>query len=251
MVSVGTIVWLSSELMFFAALFAMYFTIKSVDTGLGQPWPQADLDYPLATANTIVLILSSVTCQMGVFAVERGQIGRLGSIFDVRRWGLREWYVLSFIMGLYFVLGQGYEYLDLIFKQHLTLASSNYGSVFFLTTGFHGLHVTGGLIAFIFLLGPHLRGQAIHPRTADQRDRRVVLLALRRRRLDRAVHHHLPPAIDRKVGSSESDHRQATAPGRRIRRPSARAAARRPRLRDGHRCRLRLGGGAQRHGRDR
>ncbi len=151
--------WLSSELMFFAALFAMYFTIKSVDTGLHQPWPQATLDYPLATANPLVLIASSVTCQMGVFAVERGQIRRQGSLLPWTRrhgwqnWGLREWYVLSFIMGLYFVLGQGYEYLDLIFKQHLTLASSNYGSVFFLTTGFHGLHVTGGLIAFLFLLG--------------------------------------------------------------------------------------------------
>jgi len=157
LVSVGTIVWLSSELMFFAALFAMYFTIKSVDTGLGHPWPPVKLNYPLATANTIVLILSSVTCQMGVFAVERGEIRRRGRIWDFRRWGLREWYVLSFIMGLYFVLGQGYEYLDLIFKQHLTLASTihgtQYGSVFFLTTGFHGLHVTGGLVAFLFLLG--------------------------------------------------------------------------------------------------
>ena len=37
------------------------------------------------------------------------------------KWGLREWYVLSFLMGLYFVLGQGYEYMDLITKQHLTL----------------------------------------------------------------------------------------------------------------------------------
>jgi len=160
LVSVGTIVWLSSELMFFAALFAMYFTIKSVDTGLGQPWPQAKLDYPLATANTLVLIASSVTCQMGVFAVERGQIRRRAHWFQpwTRRfgwqsWGLREWYVLSFLMGLYFVCGQGYEYLDLIFKQHLTLSSSNYGSVFFLTTGFHGLHVSGGLVAFLFLLG--------------------------------------------------------------------------------------------------
>ena len=125
-----------------------------MDKGLGQPWPQAHLDYPLATINTIVLLLSSVTCQMGVFAVERGQIRRhrLG-LQHVRSWGLREWYVLSFLMGLYFVCGQGYEYLDLIFKQHLTLSSSNYGSVFFLTTGFHGLHVTGGLIAFLFLLG--------------------------------------------------------------------------------------------------
>jgi len=152
LVSVGTIVWLSSELMFFAALFAMYFTIRSVDKGLNQPWPQANLNLALASVNTTVLLLSSVTCQLGVFAVERGQIRRTGSVFNMARWGLREWYVLSFLMGLYFVSGQGYEYLALI-KDGVTLQSSNYGSVFFLTTGFHGLHVTGGLVAFIFLLG--------------------------------------------------------------------------------------------------
>jgi cytochrome c oxidase subunit III len=152
LVSVGTIVWLSSELMFFAALFAMYFTIRSVDKGQGEHWPMAHLDLKLATANTTVLLLSSVTCQLGVFAVERGQIRRTARIWNVSRWGLREWYVLTFVMGLYFVSGQGYEYLALI-KDHVTLQSSNYGSVFFLTTGFHGLHVTGGLVAFIFLLG--------------------------------------------------------------------------------------------------
>jgi len=152
LVSVGTIVWLSSELMFFAALFAMYFTIRSVDKGLGEHWPMAHLDLKLATANTTVLLLSSVTCQLGVFAVERGQIRRTGRIWNVAQWGLREWYVLTFFMGLYFVCGQGYEYLALI-RDHVTLQSSNYGSVFFLTTGFHGLHVTGGLVAFIFLLG--------------------------------------------------------------------------------------------------
>jgi cytochrome c oxidase subunit 3 len=153
LVSVGTIIWLSSELMFFAALFAMYFTIRSVDKGLHKPWPMAHLDLPLATANTIVLLLSSVTCQMGVFAVERGQIRRTGSFARFWDWGLREWYALSFLMGLYFICGQGFEYLDLIRKQDVTLSSSNYGSVFYLTTGFHGLHVTGGLVAFIFLLG--------------------------------------------------------------------------------------------------
>jgi cytochrome c oxidase subunit III len=153
LVSVGTIVWLSSELMFFAALFAMYFTIRSVDKGSGLAWPGAHLDIALGSVNTTVLLLSSVTCQMGVFAVERGQIRRTRGVFHPLSWGLREWYVLSFLMGLYFVCGQGYEYFDLVTKQGLTLASSAYGSVFFLTTGFHGLHVTGGLIAFIFLLG--------------------------------------------------------------------------------------------------
>ena len=153
LVSVGTIIWLSSELMFFAALFAMYFTIRSVDKGQGLEWPMAHLDLKLATANTLVLVASSVTCQLGVFAVERGQVGRSGNLLQFWRWGLREWYVLSFIMGLYFVLGQAYEYGGLVRDDHLTLASSNYGSVFYLTTGFHGLHVTGGLFAFLFLLG--------------------------------------------------------------------------------------------------
>ena len=153
LVSVGTIIWLSSELMFFAALFAMYFTIRSVDKGQGLPWPAVHLDVALSSVNTIVLVLSSVTCQMGVFAVERGQVRRAGSIFNVMNWGLREWYVLSFLMGLWFVLGQAYEYFSLVRHDHLTISSSNYGSVFYIPTGFHGLHVIGGLIAFIFLLG--------------------------------------------------------------------------------------------------
>ncbi|MGI8450274.1 MAG: aa3-type cytochrome oxidase subunit III [Streptosporangiaceae bacterium] len=152
LVSVGTIVWLSSELMFFAALFAIYFTIRSVDKGNGLKWPGAHLDLTLGSINTTVLLLSSVTCQLGVFAVERGQVRRAGRIWQVSRWGLREWYVLSFLMGLYFVSGQGYEYLGLI-HDGLTLQSSGYGSVFFIPTGFHGLHVAGGLVAFLFVLG--------------------------------------------------------------------------------------------------
>jgi len=84
LVSVGTIIWLSSELMFFAALFAMYFTIRSVDKGQGLPWPAVHLDVALSSVNTIVLVLSSVTCQMGVFAVERGQVRRTGPLLRPR-----------------------------------------------------------------------------------------------------------------------------------------------------------------------
>jgi cytochrome c oxidase subunit III len=171
MVSVGTIVWLSSELMFFAALFAMYFTVRAVDKSQGQPWPGAHLNMALAVTNTTVLLLSSVTCQMGVFAVERGEIRRTGRIWQVSRWGLREWYVLTFFMGLYFVLGQGYEYLKLI-QDGLTLSSSGYGSVFFIPTGFHGLHVAGGLIAFLFLLG---RTYAARSFTQEQQVSAIVV----------------------------------------------------------------------------
>ncbi|POM24144.1 Cytochrome c oxidase subunit 3 [Actinomadura rubteroloni] len=151
----GTIVWLSSELMFFAALFAIYFTIRSVTIGQdgSHAWPGADLNLPLSAVNTTILVLSSVTCQMGVFKAESGKVGRDGGLLNVKRWGLREWYVLSFLMGAYFVAGQAYEYYSLVTKDGLTLSSSAYGTVFYMTTGFHGLHVTGGLIAFLFVLG--------------------------------------------------------------------------------------------------
>ena len=151
MVSVGTIVWLSSELMFFAALFAAYFTIRSTVPPL---WAQETphLNVPFALTNTTILVLSSVTCQMGVFAAEKGKVGRSGSVFNFLQWGLREWFVLTYIMGAVFVAGQATEYTSLI-HEGLTLPSSAYGSMFYLTTGFHALHVTGGLIAFLFVLG--------------------------------------------------------------------------------------------------
>ena len=151
MVSVGTIVWLSSELMFFAALFAAYFTIRAVSPDLWHLNTEK-LNVPFATVNTTILVLSSVTCQLGVFAAERGQVGRAGSVLNVKGWGLREWFVLTYIMGAIFIGGQATEYAALV-HEGVTLPSSAYGSMFYLTTGFHGIHVTGGLIAFLFVLG--------------------------------------------------------------------------------------------------
>jgi cytochrome c oxidase subunit 3 len=136
MVSVGTIVWLSSELMFFAALFAMYFSIRAAAPGM---WAEhtPKLDVPYATVNTIILVLSSVTCQLGVFAAEKGDV-----------FALRRWFTVTFVMGLIFVLGQANEYRSLV-HEGVKLNGDGFGSMFYLTTGFHGLHVTGGLIAFI------------------------------------------------------------------------------------------------------
>lgn len=139
MVSVGTIVWLSSELMFFAGLFAMYFVARANSGGDWPPHP-THLNLAEAVPVTCILILSSVTCQMGVFSAERGDV-----------FGLRRWYLLTFVMGFIFVCGQAYEYYNLV-NEGTTLSSSVYGSVFYMATGFHGLHVVGGLIAFIFLL---------------------------------------------------------------------------------------------------
>lgn len=139
MVSVGVIVWLSSELMFFAALFAMYFSIRAAAPGLWAEHTQ-ELDVPYALTNTIILVLSSVTCQFGVFAAEKGDVYRL-----------RRWFTLTFVMGLVFVLGQMNEYHTL-YGEGMKIDTDGYGSMFFLTTGFHALHVSGGLVAFIILM---------------------------------------------------------------------------------------------------
>jgi cytochrome c oxidase subunit 3 len=151
LVAVGTIVWLSSELMFFAALFAMYFTTRAVQGP--EVWAEAThiLNIPFAVLNTTVLVLSSVTCQFGVFAAERYQARRTGSLLKISGWGMREWFSLTILMGAFFIAGQIYEYAALV-SEGLTLSSDAYGSVFYLTTGFHGLHVTGGLIAFLIVL---------------------------------------------------------------------------------------------------
>ena len=141
LVSIGTIVWLSSELMFFAGLFAIYFTARAQNPP-ANTWPPAptELNVPYALVVTIVLVASSFTCQFGVFAAERGDV-----------FGLRRWYLLTLLMGTFFVLGQANEYRSLI-EEGTTIPSSPYGTVFYLATGFHGMHVIGGLVAFVFLL---------------------------------------------------------------------------------------------------
>jgi len=151
MVAVGTIVWLSSELMFFAALFAMYFTTRAVQGP--EIWGESTelLNIPFAAFNTTILVLSSVTCQFGVFAAERYQARRTGSLLMVSTWGMREWFSLTFLMGAFFIAGQIYEYAFLV-SEGLSLSTNAYSSVFYIATGFHGLHVTGGLIAFLIVM---------------------------------------------------------------------------------------------------
>nr|WP_269779300.1 heme-copper oxidase subunit III [Propioniciclava soli] len=170
MVAIGTLIWLASELMFFAALFAAYFSLRdhtnatAAATGqqsmwdwgsshflsdpvvFGQQWPWFSM------INTTILVLSSVTCQIGVFRAERGRVGRSGSIVNVAGWGMREWYLLTFLMGAVFIGGQAFEYTELV-SEGFVLSTNAYTGAFFLATGFHGLHVLGGLIAFLVLIG--------------------------------------------------------------------------------------------------
>jgi cytochrome c oxidase subunit 3 len=126
---VGVVVWLASELMFFAGLFAAYFTLRSGS----DHWPPADVH--LATGRTAiataVLISSSFTMHGAVKAAER----------DDRRRAIT-WLAITAALGLVFLSNQALEYAQADFR----ISSHAYGSAFYLMTGFHGLHVIGGLL---------------------------------------------------------------------------------------------------------
>jgi cytochrome c oxidase subunit 3 len=147
--SVGTIVWLGSEVMFFAALFAMYFSLRANAPELWSTSVEI-LNVPFALINTLILVASSFTAQFGVFAAERMQPRSTGK--SPMKWGMVEWFMISYVLGAIFVAGQVWEYAILI-SEGVTLSSDSYGSAFYITTGFHALHVTGGLIAFLFVIG--------------------------------------------------------------------------------------------------
>lgn len=148
-VAVGTIVWLGSELMFFAGLFAIYFTLRAMNPEL---WAEqtAKHNFTFALINTCILVASSFTCQAGVFAAERMQPYATGK--SLSKWGTVEWFYLTFVLGAIFVAGQAWEYATFV-SEGIMFNSDPYGSAFYFTTGFHGIHVTLGLLAFLFVIG--------------------------------------------------------------------------------------------------
>jgi cytochrome c oxidase subunit III len=126
---VGVIVWLASELMFFAGLFAAYFTLRSVN----DVWPPRDVELETVRTAiaTAVLVASSGAMHMAVMASRR----------DDRR-GAATWLGVTALMGAIFLLNQLTEYVQADFR----IRDHAYGSAFYLMTGFHGLHVIGGLV---------------------------------------------------------------------------------------------------------
>ncbi|MCQ4617818.1 heme-copper oxidase subunit III [Corynebacterium genitalium ATCC 33030] len=141
MVSVGTIVFLAQELMFFAGLFAMYFTSRANGMKTGDWAVQTDhLNVLFGTIITIVLVTSSVTSQLGVFAAEKGDV-----------FGLRKWFTVTIALGVIFLGLVAYEWAEMV-MHGVTPQSSVYGSVFYIITGFHMAHVTAGIIAFCIVM---------------------------------------------------------------------------------------------------
>ena len=141
----GMYIFLASEVMFFGSMFAMYFYLfGSHPVGWPPAHTQAVNWFPIPAVNTVVLISSGVTCH---FALE--------SIAHDRRWTFYILLVSTIILGVLFEAGQVYEFTH----AKITLGGFNqFGSAFFTMTGFHGLHVAGGLIFLLLMLGRAMRG---------------------------------------------------------------------------------------------
>ncbi|MDP9389491.1 MAG: cytochrome c oxidase subunit 3 [Actinomycetota bacterium] len=135
--AVGTVVWLASELMFFSGLFAAYFTLRAAADG---PWPPRDvhLEPVVAGVFTLLLVVSSGTMQLAVRSIAAGDRTRF-----------RRWVVWTVVLAVAFLVNQGREWAEAGFGP----GSHPYGSAFFLMTGFHGLHVAGGVAGMGILLG--------------------------------------------------------------------------------------------------
>lgn len=133
--TVGTVVWLASELMFFSGLFAAYFTLRATVPG---PWPPAGvhLETGVSALFTALLVLSSGSVQMAVRAIAAG-----------RRHQFRWWIAVTIALAVVFLANQGREWATLGFE----VDSHAYGSAFYVMTGFHGLHVAGGVVAMAVL----------------------------------------------------------------------------------------------------
>ena len=125
---VGTVTFLASELMFFSGLFAAWFSLRSAN----DAWPPegVELDVVLTGVATAVLITSSFTMHRAHRAADAGD-----------RTSAVRWILVTVGLALLFLSNQAYEYASVDFS----MSSHAYGSMFFLMTGFHGLHVLAGI----------------------------------------------------------------------------------------------------------
>ncbi|MEK6985173.1 MAG: cytochrome c oxidase subunit 3 [Candidatus Thermoplasmatota archaeon] len=131
----GALLFISSELFLFGALFANYFTFQHLSKVTGLGWPDADIHLPLVNTAIFSLFLfaSSGTLHKSEKLLKAGD-----------HKGFVRWWWITILLGLIFLGGQVMEYATLIHEGH-TLGSSQYITAFYILTGTHGLHVLGGL----------------------------------------------------------------------------------------------------------
>lgn len=151
--------FLGSECLFFGSLISTYLLYRS-RPGTG-PTPAEVYDIPFTSVSSFVLLMSSLTMVLALSAIQRGN-----------HKGLRVWLLATAFLGMTFIGGQIYEFTTFN-EEGLTLSQSPFGSAFFLLTGFHGAHVTVGILMLLLLTGLSMAG-----RIPQSESRKVELIGL-------------------------------------------------------------------------
>jgi cytochrome c oxidase subunit 3 len=144
----GMLLFITSEVMFFAGLFAAYFSTRAQHA----VWPPEEFAHilnplSLILVATVILITSSFTCQFAIWAIRRGD--RTAFIRNI---------AVTFVLGIVFLLMQAYDY-SLLYGEGLTLGAGPFGTTYYTLTGFHGAHVFGGVLMLGVVLYRGLSGQ--------------------------------------------------------------------------------------------
>jgi len=147
-VILGMLLFITSEVMFFAGLFAAYFNVRAN----APQWPPAEFVdklhvLPFVGPATVLLIISSFTCQVGVWAIRRND-----------RRGLTRAMAVTVILGVTFLIMQAIDYTQL-YADGVRLDAGTFGTTYYTLTGFHGAHVLGGVLMLSVVLYRSMSGQ--------------------------------------------------------------------------------------------
>jgi heme/copper-type cytochrome/quinol oxidase subunit 3 len=137
--------FLSSDCLFFGSLIAAYLLYR--DRSVVGPYPEDVFDIPFTSVSAFVLLMSSVSMVLALAAIQRGD-----------RRGLQIWLFTTAFLGMLFIAGQAYEFTE-FYHEGVTLSGNLFGTTFFVLTGFHGAHVTIGILILLSLFVMTLRGK--------------------------------------------------------------------------------------------
>jgi cytochrome c oxidase subunit 3 len=155
----GIWLFLASEVMLFGALFSSYILLR-----VGAPeWPHRQLNIPLGTVNTLILITSSVTMVMAWASLKMGNWGRH-----------RLFLTLTFVLAGIFLVNKYFEYAEHFGKGEGPWHSTFF-AIYFTLTGLHALHIVAGMIVMAYFLGP---GAGLWKRNPDQFTNRIEYTGL-------------------------------------------------------------------------
>ncbi|MCY3559898.1 MAG: heme-copper oxidase subunit III [bacterium] len=145
--------FLGSECLLFGALISVYMFAKS-RLPAGEIGPLDVFDIPFTSVSSFVLLMSSLTMVLALSAITRGE-----------ERGFRVWIVATALLGGTFIAGQVYEF-TVFYNLGLGYTTNIFGSAFYTLTGFHGAHVTIGIVMLMSALVANLRGR-LGPRNAE------------------------------------------------------------------------------------